>query len=77
MVSIQRWCRITVVGPDGAVLTDDVLEGPAPPDLGAMDEVARWALLAARLSGSIGLTEVSPAMQELLELGGLGIEVQG
>jgi hypothetical protein len=66
MVSIQRWCRITVVGPDGAVLTDDVLEGPAPPDLGAMDEVARW-----------GLTEVSPAMQELLELGGLGIEVQG
>jgi ADP-ribose pyrophosphatase YjhB (NUDIX family) len=65
------------VGPDGAELASAVLEGPGAPDLGAVDAVARWALLAGRLGRGITLAQVSPAMRELLELTGLRVEVEG
>ena len=77
MAPLERWCRITIVGPDGTVLAGCVLEGSGAPDLGTVDHVARQALLAARLGGSIALDDVSPAMRELLDLAGLGVEVQG
>jgi hypothetical protein len=73
----QRWCRITVVGPDGTVLVGCLLEGTGPPDLGAVDDVARLALLAGRLGGGITLAEVSPVMRALLELAGLRVEMDG
>ena len=53
------------------------LGGPGLPDLGAVDDVARLALLAGRLGGRIVLSDVSPAMRSLLELAGLGVEVEG
>jgi hypothetical protein len=73
----QRWCRITVVGPDGTVLAGCLLEGTGPPDLGAVDDVARLALLAGRLGGGITLADVSPVMRALLELAGLRVEMDG
>lgn len=77
MVALQRWCRVTVVGPDGTVAASCELDGPGSPGIGAVDDVARLALLASRLGGGITLAEVSPAMQELLELAGLCVEMEG
>jgi hypothetical protein len=53
------------------------LDGPGSPGLGAVDDVARFALLATRLGGSITLAQVSSAMRELLELAGLCVEMEG
>jgi len=77
MATLQRWCQATVVGADGAVLAGCVLAGRGAPDLGAVDEVARLALLAARHEGRVVLAEVSAAMRELLELAGLEVEMEG
>ena len=76
MDGVQRWCRVTVLGPDGVELTTRVLEGPSEPDLATVDEVARLTLLARRRGGGIILTELAPALQELLELTGLPIEMK-
>ena len=77
MAGNQRWCRVRVLGPDGAELARCVLAGPGTPDLRAVDEVAHLALTARRLGGNVALAEVSPALAELLELAGLGVEVEG
>jgi hypothetical protein len=77
MVGVQRWCRVTVLGPDGAALCGGVLEGPGDPDLGAVDEVAHLALDAIRRGGAITLTEVSDPMRRLLELAGLSVDADG
>jgi hypothetical protein len=77
MEDMVLWCRVTVVGPDGAELTSRALTGPGTPDLGAVDEVARLALLAGRLGGVIVLAELAPALRILLELAGLRVEVKG
>jgi len=77
MVALQRWCRVTLVGPDGAVVARCELDGPGSPGLGVVDDVARLALLASRLGGGITLAEVSPAMRELVELAGLCLEMEG
>ncbi len=60
-----RWCRITIV-----------LEGPGAPDLAAVDDLARWQLLGHRLGGRVVVDQVAPQMTQLLELAGLGVEVQ-
>jgi hypothetical protein len=60
-----RWCRITIF-----------LEGPGAPDLAAVDELAQWRLLCHRLGGRVIVDQLSPEMAELLELAGLGVEVQ-
>ena len=72
----QRWCRVTVLDSGGAVRVHHVLEGPGDPDLASVEEVARLALWAARDGGSVLLSEVSAELDELLELSGLGIEVE-
>jgi hypothetical protein len=77
MDGLQLWCRVTVMGPDGAELACVVLEGPGGPDLAAVDDVARLTLAAARLGGEITLTDLSPAMGALLELAGLRVEMEG
>jgi len=76
MPAVELWCRVTVVGPDGAELARSVLAGPGAPDLAAVDDVARLALLAGRLGGGIVLADVSPALRALLELAGLCVEVE-
>jgi hypothetical protein len=72
----ELWCRVTVVGPDRAALASGVLEGTGIPDIGAVDDVARLALLAKRLGGALVLAEVVPGLQALLELTGLRVEVE-
>ena len=73
----MRWCRLTVTGSDGQVLARVVLEGRGTPDLAVVDDVARAALQAARLGATIRLGEVVPELQELLDLAGLRVEVEG
>ncbi len=77
MRPVQLWCRIAVIGPDGGEVASRVLEGPGAPDLRTVDDVAHLALLAKRLGGTTVLTDVSPALQALLELAGLGVRVEG
>jgi len=77
MGSFQRWCRVAVVGPDGTEAACCDLEGKGSPGLGTVDQVAYLALLARRLEGHITLGEVSPSLRELLELGGLYLEMEG
>jgi hypothetical protein len=77
MEDVVLWCRVTFVGPDGAVLTSCDLAGPGTPDLRAVDEVARLALLARRIGGVIVFTELAPSLGVLLELAGLGVQVKG
>jgi hypothetical protein len=77
MATRERWCRATIVRRDGTVLADCVLEGSGVPNVGAVDEVARLALLAIRLGGRIAIAEVSPVLRELLDLAGLPVEMEG
>ena len=72
----RPWCRLRILGPDGAVIGVRVLEGPGHPDLAALDRIARLALLARRDGGTLVLAEVCPELAELLELTGLGVEVE-
>jgi hypothetical protein len=73
----QRWCRITLVGRDGRVLGVRTLGGPGPPDLEAVDAVARTILSATRQGARSIVTDVSPRLGELLHMVGLWIEVEG
>ena len=75
-VDFTLWCRVRVVVADDTVLICHEFGGPELPDLGAVDDVARLALLAGRLGGRIIVCDLSPAMRSLLELAGLGVEVQ-
>jgi hypothetical protein len=73
----EVWCRVTMVGADGTPVASGVLEGSHGPRLGAVDDLARLALHAKRLGGSIHLAEVSPALRFLLDLVGLVVEMEG
>jgi hypothetical protein len=76
MVALQLWCRVTLIGADGTEVAHSTLEGPGAPDLLALDQVAHLALVAARAGGAVVLSDVSPDMGDLLDLSGLGVEVQ-
>ncbi len=71
------WCRITVVGADGAALEEWTLSGPGQPDLAAVDAVAQLRLAAGRQGGRLVVRHLSPALAELLSLAGLSREVIG
>ncbi len=75
-VVVNLWCRVLVVGADHAAVACHQLGGPGPPDIGAVDDVARLALQARRLGGRIVLSEVSPALRSLLSLAGLCVEME-
>jgi hypothetical protein len=75
-VVVNLWCRVLVVGADHTALARHQLGGPGDPDLGTVDDVARLALQAGRVGGRIVLSEVTPALRSLLELAGLGVEME-
>lgn len=77
MSTAPPWCRVKFLGADGSALTECVLRGAGHPDLGAVDVVARLALLARRRGGDVVLAEVSTELSELLALAGLRVEVEG
>jgi hypothetical protein len=72
----ERWCRVTMVGSDGDPIADAVLEGSSAPDLSAVDELARLALLAKRLGAHLQVAEVTPEFADLIELTGLCVEME-
>lgn len=72
----ELWCRVTIVGPDGAELVSGELRGSGEPDLETVERIARLALSTGRLGGSMNLAQVSPALDALLELVGLTVEVE-
>jgi len=79
-VVVNLWCRVLILGADRTTLACHHLGGPGLPDLGAVDDLARLALLARRHGGRIVLSDVSPALRSLLELAGLAglrVEVEG
>jgi hypothetical protein len=76
MAVVQTWCRVALVGPGGSVLATRWLRGAGAPTLEAIDDIARLALAGTRLGGRVVVGEVSPEMAELLELAGLGVEVE-
>ena len=77
MNDVQLWCRVVVTGPDGAELVGVRLSGTGEPGLGAVDDVARLALMAGRLGGTVVVAEAAPVMRALLDLAGLPVEVEG
>ena len=77
MTAVERWCRVTVAARDGSIVACRALEGPGAPDLAAIDDLARLLLFGKRWGGRVTVTEISPAMSELIALAGLPVEVQG
>lgn len=65
--------RVVVVLLDGdSELATWRLDCPVPPDLSAVETVARLQLAARRLGCSIRLEDPCPDLRELLDLVGLG-----
>jgi hypothetical protein len=77
MAKAELWCRVTIVGPGDLELGAFALKGPGDPDVGAVDDVARFVLLAKRLGGRLVLTDLSTKLRELLDLAGLPAELAG
>ena len=71
-----RWGRVSIVGPAGTEIGGTWLDGPGDPDLGAVDAVARLALLAGRFGCTLALTDASPSLRSLVELAGLPVEMK-
>ena len=76
MAERQLWCRVRLVAPGGGEAGRYSLEGYGDPDLTAVDVVARLGLLAARQGQHLVLEEISEAMARLLDLSGLGVDVE-
>lgn len=75
MASWRPWYRVTVTDRQGVEFAWDV-GGTGLPDLQAVDVLARLTLLFRRDGASVRLTEVSVAMQELMDLAGMTAEVR-
>jgi hypothetical protein len=71
-----QWCRVAIVDDEGSVIVVCALEGHASPDLTAVDVIAHLGLVATRIGGRILVTEVAPAMRELIGLAGLNLEAE-
>lgn len=75
MPLVDVWCRVTLLGPDGAELGHWVLRGPGDPDLHFVDGLARSRLIAARMGGALVVHDVSSRLAELLDFVGLHDEI--
>ena len=69
------WCRITVFDCDGTPVSTFVLEGSGLPDIGTVDDIAQRALAAGRAGARLVLSEVTPELQELIDLVAVPVEV--
>ncbi|HMQ26004.1 MAG TPA: hypothetical protein PKA98_08445 [Acidimicrobiales bacterium] len=67
----EPWCRLRVERPDGRVVARRTLHGFGPPDLDAVDAVARLLLIARRHGARVAVEDARPELHELLELSGL------
>lgn len=76
----QCWCRIRTVDRDGRFRDAGTFGGAAPPDLEAVDRLARRLVTIRRHDERPLLVDVDARLAELLELVGLAdlvVEVQG
>jgi hypothetical protein len=76
----ECWCRIRTVDRDGTLCDAGTLGGTAPPDLEAVDRLARRLVTVRQLDQRPFLVDVDTRLTELLELVGLAdlvVEVQG
>lgn len=60
----MEWCRLSIVDESGAL-----------PDMSIVDQIARLALTARRAGGQLVIESVCDELAELLDLSGLGVEV--
>ncbi|HLI25112.1 MAG TPA: hypothetical protein VKU91_09160 [Acidimicrobiales bacterium] len=74
---MSRWCRVEVLGPDGAPVASWPVDGARPPDMSAIDMLGR-VVLGARAQGyRVVLTDICPELLELLDLIGLRRQMGG
>jgi hypothetical protein len=62
---------------DGEALVSAVLSGSGAPGVLVVDVVGRLALVAQRAGCAVRVSELCPELGELLDLAGLGVEVEG
>lgn len=72
----QTWCRLRVEEADGRVLARRTLHGFGPPDLDAVDAVARLLLVARRNRARLVVEDSVPELSDLMELAGLPLRVE-
>jgi len=77
MTSVQRWCRVVVLGPGGDEMATWTVSGPRNPDLVVVDGLCLLRLAALRAGATAVLRDVSPALADLLALAGLGDQPEG
>jgi hypothetical protein len=77
MSGSQPWCRVRFTDHHGSVVGGCLLGGHGDPGLGAVETIARLALVAKRRGGTVVLSEVRADLGRLLDLSGLPVEVQG
>jgi hypothetical protein len=77
MESVNSWCRLSMVTPDGRVRAVWLLSGPGRPDLAAVDDIARLAVVASRRRERLFLLDVAPDLGALIRLAGLPVDVGG
>lgn len=68
---LERYCRVTLLGPAGEPVGAGHLEGRGPPDMATVGAVAQLALAAVRAGGRLVVDDVAPDLGELLRLAGL------
>ena len=71
MALSEAWCRVTVVGPGGSILSSWLLAGDGWPDLGDIDHLARLQLSVVRDGDAMVLSDVGSSLGALLDLVGL------
>lgn len=59
------------------MLATAVLSGPGAPGVLAVDAVGRLALVARQAGATVRVSEACPEIGELIDLAGLGVEVEG
>jgi len=77
MAKEQLWCRVRIVGPGHEELAAVCLRGSGPPDLDAVEQVARLVLVARRSGCTVRLADACAEMADLVVLVALPVEVEG
>lgn len=70
------WCRFSLLDAQGSVVAGGELAGPILPDIGAVNVIARLALIAKQTGTTFHLADACPELLELIELAGLPVQVE-
>jgi hypothetical protein len=67
---------VDALGPCGSLLESTLIGGSGEPDIEAVERAARISLRVVRAGHGVRMLPLTPAMGRLLELAGLGVEVE-